>query len=228
MTLRIGIPLYPQFDTIDVAAPWDILSRVNQYAPDAGIELILVSQTGGLVESGQGLELMTTATFENCPHLDVLFIPGTATLEAIIDDERYIEFLRRRGAAASYVVAVCTGAVLAAKAGLLDGHRATTHWAVLDRLRKCKKVTVANGYPRWVECGNRLTTGGVSSSIDGTLRLVELLTGSPAAGRCIQLEIQYNPHPPYTTGDPSVADFETYERVMETPPPACRDTKPCI
>jgi len=110
-----------------------------------------------------------------------------------------------------------------AEAGLLDGHRATTHWAALDRLRTYPKVTVANGYPRWVDCGNRMTTAGVSASIDGALHLTERLTGDPSVAKCIQLEIQYNPKAPYAGGAPAVADFETYETVMGVkPPPACR------
>lgn len=217
MALTIGIPIYPQFDTIDVAAPWDILSRVTRYSPNTPVELLLISNTCDLVLSGQGLQFQPTQTFADCPHLDVLFVPGTQNLDAIIGkNSAYFDFLRDRGSKATHVVGVCTGAVLLAEAGLLDGYRATTHWGALDRLRSYKNVTVVNGYPRWVENGNRFTTGGVSSSIDGSLRFVEILTHNAQAAKCIELEIQYNPHPPYATGDPAIADFETYDRVANS------------
>jgi cyclohexyl-isocyanide hydratase len=221
--LAIGIPIYEGVDQIDVAAPWDVLSRITKYHPKLTIGLLLIGQTTVPVTTGQGLQLSPRYSFKTCPKLDVLLVPGTQTLDNIVSNQQYIEFLKRRGKTARYVVSVCTGAVLLAEAGLLDGHRATTHWAALDRLRTYPKVTVANGYPRWVDCANRMTTAGVSASIDGALHLTERLTGDHAVAKCIQLEIQYNPHPPYPGGDPATADFATYETVMGTnPPPACR------
>lgn len=220
--LTVGIPVYEGVDQIDVAAPWDVLGRITKYYPKLNVELLLIGQTGDPVHSGQGLVFTPQVSFEDCPKLDVLLVPGTQTLDAIVPNTRYIKFLKRRGKHARYVVSVCTGAVLLAEAGLLDGHRATTHWAALDRLRGYKNVTVANGYPRWVDCGNRMTTGGVSASIDGALHLTERLTGDASVAQCIQLEIQYNPRAPYAGGDPAVADFETYETVMGVKSPACR------
>lgn len=86
--------------------------------------------------------------------------------------------------------------------------------AALRTLESYANVTVANGYPRWVECGNRFTTGGVSASLDGALKLAEILTGDAQVARCIQLEIQYRPSPPFDCGDPAVADFRTYDLVV--------------
>jgi cyclohexyl-isocyanide hydratase len=222
MHLTIALPIYPTVDQIDVAAPWDVLSRIPQFSKKHQVELVLVAESLELVTTGQGLQLKPTQTFEKLRDADVLAVPGTQTLDAIVGNGAYTKFLRRIGKKARWVTSVCTGAVLLAEAGLLDGFRATTHWGSLDQLRSYKKVTVANGYPRWVECGNRLTTGGVSSSIDGALHLVEMLTGDAEVVRCIQLEIQYNPQPPYRGGDPAVADFETYETVTETPHPVCK------
>jgi cyclohexyl-isocyanide hydratase len=221
--LVIGLPIYEGVDQIDVAAPWDVLGRITKFHPKLRVELLLVGQTTAPVTSGQGLVFTPQYSFKTCPKLDVLLVPGTQTLDSIVPNADYIAFLKRRGKNARYVVSVCTGAVLLAEAGLLDGHRATTHWAALDRLRGYAKVTVANGYPRWVDCGNRMTTGGVSASIDGALHLAERLTGDASVAKCIQLEIQYNPQAPYAGGDPAAADFKTYETVMGVKPPAaCR------
>lgn len=221
--LIIGVPVYEGVDQIDVAAAWDVLSRVTKFHPKLTVELLLIGETGKPVTSGQGLIFTPAYSFKTCPKLDVLLVPGTQTLDTIVPNEDYIKFLKKRGRNARYVVSVCTGAVLLAEAGLLDGHRATTHWAALDRLRGYAKVTVANGYPRWVDCGNRMTTGGVSATIDGSLHLAERLTGDASVAKCIQLEIQYHPGAPYVGGDPATTDFETYETVMGIKPPAaCR------
>ena len=221
--LVIGVPVYEGVDQLDVAGVWDVLGRVTKYYPKLTVELLLVGETGKPVTSGQGLIFTPACSFKTCPKLDMLLVPGTQSLDDIVSNKTYIGFLKKRGKNARYVVSVCTGAVLLAEAGLLDGHRATTHWAALDRLRGYTKVTVANGYPRWVDCGNRMTTGGVSATLDGTLHLVERLTGHAATAKCIQLEIQYNPRAPYPGGDPATSDFETYETVMGIKPPAaCR------
>lgn len=220
MKLTIGIPIYEGVDQIDVAAPWDVLGRITRFHPKLTVDLLLVAETTDPVTSGQGLLFTPKYSFKTCPKLDVLLVPGTQTLDTILPNQPYIDFLKRRGKTARHVVSVCTGAVLLAEAGLLDGHRATTHWAALDQLRSYPKVTVANGYPRWVDCGNRMTTGGVSASIDGALHLAERLTGDASVAKCIQLEIQYNPKAPYVGGDPAVADFETYETVTGVKPPA--------
>ena len=125
------------------------------------------------------------------------------------------EAIQKQAAGARWVTSVCTGAWLLAKAGLLDGYRATTHsLTIIDFANEFPNVVVANGYPRFVECGNRFTTGGVSSSLDGALKLAELITGDAQVPKGIQLEIQYHPQPPYNCGDPAVADFTTYDLVM--------------
>lgn len=219
-TLRIGIPIYPTVDLIDVAAPWDVLSRIPEYWSGHSIEMLLIAETCDPVLSGQNLYLTPNHSFDDCEQLDVLLVPGTQQLEAgILTNERYRAFLQRQASGARWVTSVCTGAVVLAAAGLLDGYRATTHCLAIGMLEGYKGVVVANGYPRYVLCGNRFTTGGVSSSLDGALKLVEVLTGDAQVAKCIQLEIQYNPQPPYNDGDPAVADFETYDRVIGRKPP---------
>jgi cyclohexyl-isocyanide hydratase len=99
-------------------------------------------------------------------------------------------------------------------AGLLNGFRCTTHCLAQDTLKAIsKEILLVNGFPRWVHDRNRLTGGGVSSSLDSTLYLISLLTGEQTA-KCIQLVIQYNPQPPFHCGDPAVADTDTYLRVV--------------
>ena len=218
----IGIPIYPDVDLIDVTATWDILSRIPHYWPGS-IDLNLVARSLSPVKSGQGMTLNPTRTFNDCPPLDVILVPGSHNTDAALKEPGYLDFVRARGEQARYVVSVCTGSIILAAAGLLKGLHATSYWRSIARLETFEGVIAANGFPRWVQCGNRFTTGGVSSSIDGVLKFAEILTGDAQVTKCIQLEIQYNPRPPYATGDPAIADLVTYDIVLGRRPGTCSD-----
>ena len=214
--LRIAIPIYPGVDMIDVASTLDPLSRISTFWKERPLELHLVAAKREPVLTGQKVPITPTATFGDYGDdpLDVLLLPGADNTSGATGDETLMNFVRTQGAAAKMVTSVCTGALVLASAGLLDGYRATTHCLALDALRGIsKKVLVVNGYPRWVHDRNRLTGGGVSSSLDSTLYLISLLTDEQTA-KCVQLVIQYNPQPPFQAGDPSVADTETWLRVV--------------
>ena len=136
--------------------------------------------------------------------VDLLFVPGAGdTLADAIGDRTLHEFLRQKAKHASYVTSVCTGGLVLAAAGLLDGYQATCHWSVLDCLKLFPKVTVVNGFPRYLRDRNRFTGGGISSSIDEALFMVQQvvaeLSGDAANGDAacqrVQLAIQYNPKP---------------------------------
>jgi cyclohexyl-isocyanide hydratase len=215
-TLRIAIPIYPGVDMIDVASSFDPLSRIPNYWIERPFELNLVAATLDPIATGQKVSIKPTATFADYRDatLDVLLVPGADDTSGATGDETFMRFVREQGATAKMVTSVCTGALVLGAAGLLDGFRATTHWWAQEKLRQIsKEIQVVNGYPRWVHDGNRLTGGGVSSSLDATLYLISLLTSEQTA-KCIQLIIQYNPQPPFHDGDPAVADPETYLRVV--------------
>jgi cyclohexyl-isocyanide hydratase len=220
--IKIGVPIYPTVDIIDVTAPWDVLGRIPNYWKGGSIEMLLIAKTCDPVLTGQNIYLTPNHSFDECEQVDVLLVPGTQTLDGILADDEYRAFIQRQAAGARWVTSVCTGAILLAAAGLLDGYRATTHCLAIEKLASYTGVIVANGYPRFVECGNRFTMGGVSSSLDGALRLAEIITGGDAqVAKCIQLEVQYHPQPLYDCGDPAVADFTTYDLVMGRKSPHC-------
>jgi transcriptional regulator GlxA family with amidase domain len=212
---RIAIPIYPSVDLIDVAAPVDVLSRVSQFWSGGKIDIQLVAETHEPIVSGQSFALTPTATFDDfeANRANVLLVPGARDVTPARINPRYMNFLRAQGADAAHVTSVCTGALLLGYAGLLDGYRATTHWAAIPELQEIAGVAVVNGYPRWVHDRNRFTGGGVSSSLDAALKLVSILTGSDQVARCVQLVIQYHPSPPYDCGDPAVADYDTFRMV---------------
>ncbi|HLJ26919.1 MAG TPA: DJ-1/PfpI family protein [Candidatus Angelobacter sp.] len=202
----IGIPLYPSFDSLDVAGPHQTF-----YMQEPSLKpLIIGSNTCDPVVSFEGMKIVPDCDFESCPQLDVLFVPGGVGLDKVLlEDKRhgfpYLHFLERQAAKARLVTSVCTGAIFMAAAGLLDGYRATTHWDYLSVLKLFPKVIVAEGYPRFVIDANRVTGGGISSGLDEAMAIVSLLLGNHAAKRG-QLTMQYAPQPPFNDGDPSTAE----------------------
>ncbi len=207
----IGIPVYEGVDLLDIAAPCELFNWMkDSVAGTLAVEIRLVAPTldpvttrGG--EAG-GVTLRPKATFASTPALDLLWVPGgdPDKLKQRMADPVYLDFLRSRAATATYVCSVCEGALLAASAGLLDGAKATTHWAFLPCLRRFRKVKVVPGYPRYTVNRFRtrkgawryvVTGGGVSSGLDETLKLIGLIAGSSVAKE-VQVNTQYFPKPP--------------------------------
>jgi cyclohexyl-isocyanide hydratase len=191
----------------------------------------LISQDGKPVVSLEGISIGVEYSFANCPPLDVLFVPGAAGYPDGFPDsatkrrkgwrflkffrrpqESYLQFLADSAKTATWVTGVCTGTILMAAAGLLDGRTATTHWAFKNSLELFSKVTVAKGYPRYVVDGNVVTGGGISSTIDCGLKIGALIAGDQAAKNA-QLTMQYAPDPPFQVGNPELADENTLKEV---------------
>ena len=192
----IGIPLFPGVTQLDFAGPWEVLTRI----PGANCRLIAADLQP--VRSASGLAVLPTASFAECPQLDVVCVPGGPGHLGAMEDERVIGFLRAQAPGCRFVTAVCTGGLVLAAAGLLRGYRATTHWLSLDRLAAFGAIPVAE---RVVVDRNRITGGGVTAGIDFGLRLVAMLAGE-ALARETQLQIEYAPAPPFADGEPKTAD----------------------
>jgi cyclohexyl-isocyanide hydratase len=170
------------------------------------LEIVLVSADGYLVTSIEGVRFEAQSSFAQTPALDVLWVPGgsPAALAALMKDPNspYLNYLRQVAAGAKWVCSVCEGALLLARAGLLDGHAATTHWYFVDCLRRFPGIKVDMKHKRFVVSGNRLTGGGISSGLDEALQLILLLFGEDAA-KDVQLTTQYYPKPPVMGEIPS-------------------------
>src|SRR6201999_2652885 len=128
MTLQIGFLVFPQVQQLDLTGPHDVLASLP------GATAHLVWKTREPVVSSSGLVLTPDVTYESCPPLDVICVPGGSGVTDLLQDEPTIEFVRKQAASARYVTSVCTGALLLGAAGLLQGRRATTHWAFTDLL----------------------------------------------------------------------------------------------
>lgn len=207
--LSVGLVLFPGLTQLDLTGPYEVLCRLPQ------VQVHLLAETPDPVPTGDGpLRLVPTTTFADCPRLDLLLVPGGPGVDAMLSHPPLLDFLRERGTEARYVTSVCSGSLLLAAAGLLDGHRATTHWLSLDLLGLFPGVTVLPD--RVVKSGNRFTGGGVTAGIDFALALVAELYGADLA-QLIQLKIEYNPQPPFQSGHPDVAPADVLETARRSP-----------
>jgi len=200
-SFNVGFVIFPDLTQLDFTGPLQVLSGL----PESAIHIIAKSEAP--VPSDCGLSLVPTRTFANCPPLDLICIPGGSQgVAGAIGDRETIAFVRQQAANAKYVTSVCTGAFVLGVAGLLKGRRATTHWAYTDLL---PLVGATHEKARIVKDGNVITAGGVTSGIDFGFSVVAEIAGEAIARR-IQLGMEYDPAPPFDSGDPDRApDIKT-------------------
>ena len=190
---NIGFVIFPDLTQLDFTGPLQVLSRLPQSATH------IIAKSATPVPSDCGLGLVPTHSFANCPRLDLICIPGGSEgVAGIINDGETIEFVRQQAGVAKYITSVCTGAFVLGVAGLMKGRRATTHWAYTDLL---PLVGATYEKARIVKDGNVITAGGVTAGIDFGLSVVAEIAGETTAKR-IQLGIEYDPVPPFDSGNP--------------------------
>jgi cyclohexyl-isocyanide hydratase len=193
--LQIGSLLFEEIDQIDVTGPFEVFSRL----PNSTYRLF--ATTASPVRDTRGLRLMADAFLSDAPQLDVLHVPGGPGQEALMENEKVLDWLRRQAAGARCIFSVCTGALICGAAGLIKGRRATTHWSA-HHLLPYFGATAIN--ERVVIDGNWVFAAGVTAGIDGALRVAALLRGEKVA-QIIQLGMAYAPDPPFTSGTPEGA-----------------------
>jgi cyclohexyl-isocyanide hydratase len=202
---NIGFVIFPDLTLLDFTGPLQVFSRLPQSAT------YIVAKSEASVPSDCGLGLVPTHTFANCPPLDLICVPGgnLGVVDAFCDRET-IEFVRRQARTAKYVTSVCTGAIILGVAGLLKGRRATTHWAFTELL---PLVGATHEKARVVKDGNVITAAGVSSGIDLGFIVAAEIAGE-ATARAIQLGIEYDPAPPFDSGNPDRASAAIKSAVL--------------
>jgi transcriptional regulator GlxA family with amidase domain len=194
--MEIAVLLYDRFTALDCVGPYELLSRLP------GARLRFVSLDGGLVRSDTGmLAISTEGPLSAIAAPDIVLVPGGPGDEAAAANPRILEWLRKVHETTKWTTSVCTGSLVLAAAGVLDGVEATTHWARLDRLRELGAVPVTR---RVVRSGKILTAAGVSAGIDMGLTLVREEVGEDFA-QGLQLAIEYDPDPPFDSGSPAKA-----------------------
>jgi len=200
---HIGMLIFPRMTQLDMTGPYEVLARL----PNTTVDLI--ARTLEPVTTDRGMQIVPTTTYADCPPLDVVMVPGGAGQQDLMEDEAALEFLRRAAASAKYVTSVCTGSLVLAAAGLLKGRRATSHWSVVDHLALLGAIPT---HERVVVDGNVVTGAGVVSGIDFALRLAVILDGEQVA-RELQLQIEYDPDPPFDCGSSKSAPPDMIEKL---------------
>jgi putative intracellular protease/amidase len=197
--MQIAIPLFDRFTALDAVGPYQVLSGI----PGAQVRF-LAHEAGPVRSDNRMLTMVADGRFEDAPDPDVLVVPGGIGTRRLLEDERVLDWVRGVHETSKYTTSVCTGSLVLAGAGVLDGLEATTHWLSMDLLGELGAKPTGR---RVVEQGKVITAAGVSSGIDMALRLTELLT-SPEVAQAIQLAIEYDPQPPFDSGSPEKAADE--------------------
>ena len=203
--LRVVFLVYPNVTQLDLTGPAQVLSRLGDSTVD------LVWKTRDPVQTDSGFALLPTATLDETEAADILCVPGGFGCVDVMHDDEALDWVRSVGSGAQWLTSVCTGSLILGAAGLLQGYRATSHWAWRDDLKLFGAEPVAE---RVVFDRNRVTGGGVTAGIDFALALTAKIRGERFA-QAVQLGLEYDPHPPFNAGSPDVAGEELIEAVRE-------------
>ena len=193
--MRIGIALFENAEELDFAGPWEVLAAWALRWPDDGVEVFTVADTLEPVRCAKGLRVLPDVTWEAVGPLDAVIYPGGQGTRVQLADEEVLTRLRALAASATLMTSVCTGSLVYAAAGLLDGRPATTYWAELDLLASLGEGIEVRPDDRFVDDGDVVTAAGVSAGIDMALHLVARLHSTERA-RDVKRYIQYDPEPP--------------------------------
>jgi putative intracellular protease/amidase len=202
--MQIAIPIFDRLTALDAVGPYEVLSRVP------GATVTFVAQEPGMKRTETNmLGLSADVAMDDLTEPDIFVIPGGYGTRALIHDEHFIGWVQHAHEHSQWSTSVCTGSLVLAAAGILDGLDATTHWLSYDLLQKLGAKPTAQ---RVVEQGKVITAAGVSSGIDMALTLVAHIAGEDVA-KAIQLGIEYDPQPPFDCGSPAKAGDRLVELV---------------
>ena len=201
--MNIVFVLFDNVTQLDFTGPVQFLSRLP------GAKVHVVSKDGAAVKTDCGFSILPRSGFGQCPQADILCAPGGHGVRDAIADQVIVDFVRQQANGAGYITSVCTGAFILGAAGLLQGKKATCHWAYTHLL----PLFGAMHQPtRVVRDGNLITAGGVTSGIDFAIELIAAISGEDVA-RTIQLALEYDPAPPFGGGSLAHSKEETVRRL---------------
>jgi transcriptional regulator GlxA family with amidase domain len=200
--MNIAILLYDKFTALDAIGPYEVLSRL----PGASVQFVAAEPGAVRTDNGM-LTLLAEHSLEDVRQPDIVLVPGGPGEVAARAGGAALDWLRDADRTSTWTTSVCTGSLILAAAGLLDGRRATTHWLAFDELRRLGAEPVDE---RVVFDGKLVTAAGVSAGIDMALALAAQIAGDTVA-QAIQLGIEYDPQPPFDAGSPHKAPVEIVE-----------------
>lgn len=194
--MKIACLVFDDITALDLIGPLEVFGNIP------GTEFVFVGETATVTAERTGLQLAAPARFADVTEADILIVPGGFGTRPLTKHQPTLDWVRAIDKTTTWTTSVCTGSLVLAAAGLLDGRPATTHWAVYDELRELGAEPTEQ---RVVFSDKYVTGAGVSAGIDMALTLVEKLYG-PELAQAIQLGIEYDPQPPFDSGAPSKAD----------------------
>jgi cyclohexyl-isocyanide hydratase len=214
-SIQFGLLIFPNIQQLDLTGPYEVFASW----PRARVRLI--AKTLEPVTASTGLWLKPDLAFDDAPQLDVLCVPGGLGINALMQDEATLDFVRRQSEGARFVTSVCTGALVLGAAGLLRGKQATTHWASHHLLKTLGAEPV---HARVVRDGKLVTGGGVTAGIDFALALMAELAGKEVA-EAVELNLEYAPAPPFNAGSPETAPAEVVQTVRKRMAPIIEERR---
>jgi transcriptional regulator GlxA family with amidase domain len=207
--MDIAIPIYDRLTALDAIGPYEVLSRL----PGANV-VFLATETGPVRTDNGMLTLQVEHVLEEFPGPDIVLVPGGPGDVVARAGDAVLEWLRTADRTSTWTTSVCTGSLILAAAGLLEGKRATSHWLAMEELRHLGAEPVSE---RVVFDGKLVTAAGVSAGIDMALTLAARIAGDSVA-QAIQLGIEYDPQPPFGAGSPRTAPAQIVELVRSLSP----------
>lgn len=204
--IKIGFLIY------DGVVELDVMGAYQVFAFSPQIEIYLIGISLSTITTNEGLILTPDKDINHCPSLDVICVPGGGIKQIeIMDNQKIREFLKKQAITAKYITSVCTGSIILASAGLLQGYKATCHWAFKNHLSMLGVEVISQ---RVVKDGNRITCAGVTSGIDLALMILALVCTEDEA-KMAELMMEYDPKPPFNTGIPEKAGTKIVTTLLD-------------
>jgi transcriptional regulator GlxA family with amidase domain len=192
---RIGVFIFDGAEELDFVGPWEVLRAWAGMFPDDQVEVFTIAPGAEPVTCANGMRVIPDHTIDAAPEFDVLVYPGGMGNRDFIGDENHRSWLQKSAARGALMTSVCTGSLVYADAGLLNGRPATTHWQWLEMLKQLGTDVEPRETDRFVDTGDVITAAGVSAGIDMALHLVARLASEDTAKQ-VRRMIQYDPAPP--------------------------------
>lgn len=205
MSITVGFLIFDNMQLLDIAGPYDAFKCVSE------IDVHLISETMQPVSTTSNITFHPTDSITTAKQLDVLCIPGGKGVNALLENQPVLDFIRNQSPKARYVTSICTGALVLGVAGLLKNRQATTHWTALNYL---EYFGAKPSRERVVVDGKVITAGGVTAGIDFGLTLIAELFDIDTA-KMIQLQLQYDPQPPFDCGTPEKAPQTLIDKISQ-------------
>jgi cyclohexyl-isocyanide hydratase len=205
MTFKIGILIFPEIMHLDMTGPHEVFTKL----PETSVYLLWKNLEP--ISASSGLRILPDTTYEKCPQLDLICVPGGAGMNPLLNDSVTLGFIQKKAESARYITSVCTGSLVLGAAGLLKGRRAACHWMSREMLSTFGAIPDTG---RVVIDGKFITGGGVTAGIDFALTVASEVFGEEVA-KAVQLGIEYNPKPPFNAGSPETAGPEVERATRE-------------